>query len=466
MAKTTKSGAKLYNATRSLMSTNDQNIMPVGTDDNISLISSVMLNENYKPMLNSFIQTLINRIGLTIVRNKAFNNPLNVFKKGSIPLGTDIQDIYTNPAKREEYALTDAEMQKVLKITDPDTKAAYYRLNRRDKYPVTIAREVLANAFTSWDKFNDMVASITNSLYSGNYIDEYKLTKKLVTEAYLNNKVITKVIPKPTDKATGEDFLIELKNLYDLMQLPSTEYNAYSKFSGASGTITTWTDKDRIALIMRADVVNQVSVKTLAGVFNLSEAEIQGKLYKVDKFDDEGKILGIVCDEAFLQIYDNLFRFDETYNASVMAWNEFLHVWQTYAICPFANSICLCTEEPTVSVKVDSFYFIQDGASQAIDIVENASPKYEMYEATINPANANNYKFTIEGDNYPVNMEGAYGNGMTSSIVDNKLKVDYSNINWSDDNLHSNNQFTYEVTIKDEISGKSTTSRFTVIKQY
>lgn len=433
MVKPTKSGVKLYNATRNLMSTDDKKIMPVGTDDNISLISSVMLNETYKPMLNSFIQTLINRIGLTIVRNKAFNNPLNVFKKGSIPLGTDIQDIYTNPAKKEKYALTDDEMQKVLKITDPDTKVAYYRLNRRDKYPVTIAREVLANAFTSWDKFNDMVATITNSLYSGNYIDEYKLTKRLVTEAYLNNKVITKVITKPIDKATGEDFLIELKNLYDLMQLPSEEYNAYSKFSGANGTITTWTDKDRIALIMRADVVNQVSVQTLAGVFNLSEAEIQGKLYKVDKFDDEGKILGIVCDESFLQIYDNLFRFDETYNASVMAWNEFLHVWQTYAICPFANAVCLCTEEHS-DVKLTDFN-IGTNNQETMDNVEAGTTK--TFEITLNPASANNYNFT-----------GSYSRGATGSIsasdlnieIINKhfLKITFVNKPTGDDNVYIN----------------------------
>ena len=39
-------------------------------------------------------------------------------------------------------------------------------------------------------------------------------------------------------------------------------------------------------------------------------------------------------------------RFDEFYNARVMAWNEYLHVWQTYAICPFANAVVLATAKP------------------------------------------------------------------------------------------------------------------------
>ena len=26
-----------------------------------------------------------------------------------------------------------------------------------------------------------------------------------------------------------------------------------------------------------------------------------------------------------------------------MSWNEYLHAWGTYAICPFANAVCLAT---------------------------------------------------------------------------------------------------------------------------
>ena len=29
-----------------------------------------------------------------------------------------------------------------------------------------------------------------------------------------------------------------------------------------------------------------------------------------------------------------------------MAWNEYLHAWGTYAICPFANAVVLATEQP------------------------------------------------------------------------------------------------------------------------
>ena len=170
-------GAKTFNFVRSTMSEVYLNTLPSATETNIQAISNIMFNDAYQPMLNEFVTNLINRIALTIVRNKSYSNPLAIFKKGSIPLGTDIQDIYTNPAEAEQYEYSNSAMAKLLTITDPDTHVAYYRRNRQDLNTKTISREGLQGAFVSWEKFEEFISSITTSLYSGNYIDEFKYTK-------------------------------------------------------------------------------------------------------------------------------------------------------------------------------------------------------------------------------------------------------------------------------------------------
>ena len=323
-------GAKAVNVIREDSSTVFMNTVPSATADNINTISNILFNESYQPQLNEFVSNLINRVALTIIRNKSFSNPLAMFKKGAVPLGTDIQDIYENPAQAEQYALNNTEMAKLLTITDPDTHVAYYRRNRQDLYTKTIAREALQGAFVSWDKFEEFIQGITTSLYSGNYISEFNYTKDLIDGAYNQGKVITKVVSKPVDEATGKAFLKELRALYTKMSLPSTEYNAYSVMSGSAKPVTTWTDKDRMVFIVTADVMASLDVDTLAGVFQLSRADILQRTIVVDKFSND-EILGVVCDEAWLQIYDNLLRFDEFYNARVMAWNEYLHAWNTFA---------------------------------------------------------------------------------------------------------------------------------------
>ena len=177
-------GAKVFNVIRENSSKVFMETVPSATEDNIQTLSNILFNDAYQPMLNEFVNNLINRIGLTIIRNKTFNNPLSILRKGSMPLGTDIQDIYENPANAEQYELSNTEMAKLLTITDPDTHVAYYRRNRKDLYTKTIAREALQGAFESWDKFENYISAITTSLYSGNFIDEFELSRPKVAIPY------------------------------------------------------------------------------------------------------------------------------------------------------------------------------------------------------------------------------------------------------------------------------------------
>jgi hypothetical protein len=380
-------GVKTFNFIRNNSTEAFVQTVPAATDDNIQTIANILFNDAYQPMLNEFVTNLINRIALTIVRNKSYSNPLSIFKKGSIPLGTDIQDIFTNPAIAEKYEFSNTAMAKLLTITDPDTHVAYYRRNRQDVYTKTISREGLQGAFVSWEKFEDFITSITTSLYSGNYIDEFEYTKDLVNGAYVNNKVIVEKVTNPTDETSSKAFLKKVRALYKKLSFPSTKYNAYSKFSGANGLIKTWTDPDRVVLIIKADAMAEVDVDALASAFNLDKANFLGRVIEVDEFDSP-EIVGVICDESWLQIYDNVFRFDEFYNARVMAWNEYLHAWGTYAICPFANAVVLATEEPTPATAV-AF------GTDSVQLNLNGSPAYETLEITVTPANStDNIEFT------------------------------------------------------------------------
>ena len=70
-----------------------------------------------------------------------------------------------------------------------------------------------------------------------------------------------------------------------------------------------------------------------------------------------------VCLKQFFQIFDDLFYVSAFKNEEGLYDNYYLHVWQTYAICPFANAVIFATAKPKpataisvsdVSVVVDS----------------------------------------------------------------------------------------------------------------
>ena len=64
------------------------------------------------------------------------------------------------------------------------------------------------------------------------------------------------------------------------------------------------------------------------------------------------KVKGVLLDEEWFQVYDNLFEFDETRVGSGLYWNYWLHVWKTISYSPFANAIVFVDSDATIDKPV------------------------------------------------------------------------------------------------------------------
>ena len=413
----TSSGVSIFNYIRENSSASFQDIVPTATSENILTLANILFDQSYTPQLNEFVSNLINRIGYTMVHNKVFSNPLAMFKKGSVPLGTDIQDIFTNPAQAEDYEYSNTAMAKLLTITDPDTHVAYYRRNRKDLYTVTVSREGLQGAFVSWGKFEDYISSLMNSLYNGDYIDEFRYTKELILGAYDNNKAIIQVVEAPDSESDDKALVKKLREVYTMMKFPSTNYNAYSKMSGSDKPVTTWTDESRIVLLINAKVMAEIDVEVLAAAFNMDKADFLGRVIVVDTFGDD-KVLCCLCDEAFLQIYNNQFRFDEFYNARTMSWNFYLHAWDTFAISPFANAVIFATaaSKPATAIALSS-----DSASVEVGSTTTLTMTLTPNDSTsdVDVVSSDTSVFTVSVSSGTITITGvAAGTGTLTATTD------------------------------------------------
>lgn len=413
----TSSGVSIFNYIRENSSSSFQDIVPTATSENILTLANILFDQSYTPQLNEFVSNLINRIGYTMVHNKVFSNPLAMFKKGSVPLGTDIQDIFTNPAIAEDYEFSNTAMAKLLTITDPDTHVAYYRRNRKDLYTVTVSREGLQGAFVSWGKFEDYISSLMNSLYNGDYIDEFRYTKELIKGAYDNNKAIIQTVSAVSSESNDKAFVKKLREIYTMMKFPSTSYNAYSKMSGSGNTVTTWTDESRIVFLTTAQVMAEIDVEVLAAAFNMDKADFLGRVIVVDSFGDS-KILGCLCDEAFLQIYNNQFRFDEFYNARTMSWNFYLHAWDTFAISPFANAVIFATaaSKPATAISL-SAASAEVAAGSTTTLTYTLTPNDSTSDVDVTTSNSSVFTVSVSGTTITVTGVAA-GSGTLTATTD------------------------------------------------
>jgi len=315
-------------------STEYQSRVPQATRDNIVAVGNAILS--YGSTTNEFLSALVNKIAFTLVKTKVWENPLAILKKGTKPLGYDIENVHVNPAADGGYSASGSTL---LSTVTPDVKTEYFRLNRQGQYTATVYRNQLRHAFTSWENFNALIDAIVNSLYSGDYIDEFILMKNTLADAVLNQKMITASITAVTTEATAKAFITAVKQASSGMTYPGTAFNAYAKAGGAGNPVTTWTPKDQQILICRSDLLNYIDVNVLAAAFNMGKAEFMGRVIEVDNFGSMSNINAILMDEATLQVYDDMSELTEFMNPKGLYTNFFWNHWQTYAVSLMANAI-------------------------------------------------------------------------------------------------------------------------------
>lgn len=338
---------KMLNTIRKYASENYQNSVPVATRDNFTTVGIQIMD--YTKQSNEFVDILVNRIGMTVVNNRTFKNPLSVLGKGGIPFGQDVQEIYTNPASSTVYDGTSTELLAQFK---PTTAQAFYRMNRQAKFRVSVRMQDLGRAFTSMNAFNDYVSSIINSMYNGDEIEQFELTKGLVSHAFENDCMKKIDINTDTGKtwteidamANSDEYVAKwlVKNVMTyskLLTFPSTKYNSYKTQAGSAyKDVKTWTPLENQILLLPSNIDTNMNVEVLAYAFNVDKTTIKTRTLVVDAFNDS-PILGVLCDEKCFQIYENgtfAKSFDNGENLSINYW---LHHWQTYGFSPIANSI-------------------------------------------------------------------------------------------------------------------------------
>ena len=312
-----------------------QNSVPIATLTNLTDVGNPIMN--YTAIHNEFLSALVNRIAMTVVNAREMRNPLSILKQGEITFGQDVQEIYTNPATATPY---NSQSTDLLSQTIPDTKCIYHRLNRQDRYTVTVRDEQLRLAFINFNSFNSLLTSIINSLYNGNYIDEFKLCKQLFNSAVQNNKIVKQTVPNVTDESTAKNFIKECRKTFKNMAIPSENYNAWTVSGGSGNPVTAMSMPEDVRFILRSDIESFCDVNVLASAFNLSKTDFLGQLLIVDSFaDTNDNILGIMCDKNYTQIYDKLKETRDFYNPSNLTWNYYLHIWQVYSVSTLVNGV-------------------------------------------------------------------------------------------------------------------------------
>lgn len=294
----------------------------------------VIADDNFQPIRNQIFSALINRIALTVIRQKNFTNPLAMFKQGYMPFGDTMQEIAVDVTEAQQYATGNANQ---FETADPKVRAAYHRVNRQQFYKTTVYDTQLQYAFTEEYGLSNLINTIVSTLQSSNTIDEYIYTKKLISSTLASDEYPlkdTQKISVPNLQAAGRTnadivkFLETVKKTMRRMQFPSRNYNA-------SGQMAQATPQD-LVLVLNSDIMAINEVNNLASAFHTEYMELNVPIIAVDEIDAANpNLIGAIVSRSSFDIRTTKEAFTVAENAQALYTNYFFHIHQIYTASAF-----------------------------------------------------------------------------------------------------------------------------------
>lgn len=321
-----------------------QERVPVATKTNIADIGRVL--ESYDVVYNTFADALMHKIGKTFIETALYSNKLKPFKSGSILTLQDVEDIFVESFRKAEGpydvngGMGEGGIHPFTRREYQDVHVMYYRMNRRDKYVITLYRDDVIRAFRSEAVLDSFITAQFNSLYTGAEWDEYLHMKELLAEGikagdfkdYLVSAIGSSGQSDAQLQRSCKDFIRTVKKAINDVQYPSTEYNPAG--------VRTKTDKSNLVLFINKDIRPHLDVDLYATIFGPDYAKLGIEVVELDNFgSDQTGTYALLVDREWFKVYDNKNQMTQIENPEGLYTNYWLHIWQTLCYSKFKTAI-------------------------------------------------------------------------------------------------------------------------------
>ena len=334
-----------------------------GTRASVRNTTSIIINND--DLFNTFLTSMINRVGAVYLKNKMLKQPWGIFKRDVMEYGNIVENVFVDIAKPHTYDPSVAENE-IYKREIPDVKTQFFVVNFYKFYKQTIQTDTLKQALLSDKGLYDLTDKIVLALLNGERNDEFLAMKYMLAREILAGNIETVAIPTVT-KANAHDIVSVIKSTSNDLTFPNRKYN--------HAGVMNQTEKSEQFLICNSYFDSVMDVNVLASAFNMDKAEFAGRRMLVDgfgKFDTERLALlfadsedyvpftdeelaqlesipAVLVDDDFFVLIDTNRKMGARFNEEGLYWNYWLHVWKTFGISEFSQAAIFIPGESTVS---------------------------------------------------------------------------------------------------------------------
>lgn len=334
-----------------------------GTRASVHNTTSIIINND--DLFNTFLTSMINRVGAVYLKNKMLKQPWGIFKRNVMDYGNIVENVFVDIAKPHTYDPEVAESE-IYKREIPDVRTQFFVINFYKFYKQTIQTDTLKQALLSDKGLYDLTDKIVLALLNGERNDEFLAMKYMLAREILAGNIKTVTIPS-VSKSNAADIVSVIKSTSNDLTFPSRDYN--------KAGVMNQTEKSEQFLICNSYFDSVMDVNVLASAFNMDKAEFSGRRMLVDgfgKFDTERLALlfaddndyqpfteeelaqlenipAILIDDDFFVLIDTNRKMGARFNEQGLYWNYWLHVWKTFGISAFSQAAIFVPGESAVT---------------------------------------------------------------------------------------------------------------------
>ena len=373
----------------------------------------------YPTIANEFINCLTNQVIRTMFYTRSLDNPLSMFEKGDLSkFGKSLEMIFVDVITGKDFTErfgNSYENEYLAPEAMKNVKVQYLTENSRLKYKVTISNDMLASAFRSEYGLSTLVNQLVAKMTESYNLDKFLMTWKLI-DTMKTNKV---TCVKPIDKTTAKEFSRKVREIVKNMRFPSRAFNA-------SGVMTKSNPSD-LFIIIDTFTSALLDVELLADTFNMNKADLQGRIVEIPYFADEKRV-ALIVDRDKLQIFSTKYASDTVKNGAGLFTNVFLHRWDLFGACDFANCVELRAEDLPASVSTPQVipsweYKTQDGDMKGILTTGAVHPNGTKDAETGKPIEATGGKRSMPYD--IITLDERDGDGTIKfDMTETELEID------------------------------------------
>ena len=343
---------KVLNAIRHEMLPEYQSRIPKATQADIQ--ASMKAITKYTPIYNEFVNTIINKVGLTIAKNRNWTNPLAIFKRGMLEFGDTIEEIQTGLTEAYVYDPDRDYGEKAIWAAErPEVQTSYHTINRENFYKITVKRVLLLRAFQSETGLATFINSLMDVPTTSDNWDEYLAMRQVLAEYEVNGGFYKVNIPEiPNDGEAGVESrqaLRKVRAFSGKLRFLSRKYNA--------AHMPVHAEEADLILITTPDFQAALDVEALAAAFNVSYAEISSRIVIVDEFPEPLRsdgVQAILTTSDFFVVADTYYDTTLAENPVALHTNYFLHHHQIISASRFVPAIAFTYGEGTEVTEIET----------------------------------------------------------------------------------------------------------------